>query len=82
MAFQIANRRVIEKIHELAELTGLGKTAAVELAVESLLAETRRTAAFESSATRIDAILSQIDRISDAPDAVDPLAWDDIGLPR
>lgn len=82
MALQIANGRVIEKIDELAELTGLSKTAAVEVAVENLLAEARRAAGFKSNAARIDAILAQIDRIPDRPDAFDPLEWDDVGLPK
>lgn len=82
MALQIANGRVIEKIDELAQLTGLSKTAAVEVAVESLLAEARRAAGFQGNSARIDAILAQIDRIPDRPDAFDPLEWDEIGLPR
>lgn len=80
MAFQIANGRVIEKIDELAQLTGLSKTAAVEVAVESPLVEARRNSGFQTGAARVDAILAQIDRIPDRPDALDPLEWDDIGL--
>ncbi len=73
MAFQIANGRVIEKIDRLAELTGLSKTAAVEVAVENLLAEAGRSAGLKSNATRIAAILAQIDRLPVAADAFDPL---------
>ena len=82
MAFQIANDRVIEKIDRLAELTGLSKTAAVEVAVENLLAEAGRSADLKSNATRIDAILAQIDRLPVAADAFDPLEWDEHGLPK
>ncbi len=31
---------------------------------------------------RFDALLAQLDRVPDRPDAVDPLAWDELGLPR
>lgn len=31
---------------------------------------------------RFDALLTQLDRVADRPDAMDPLAWDDLGLPR
>ncbi len=82
MRFQIANSRVIEKIDRLAELTGLSKTAAVEVAVENLLAEAGRAAGFKSNAARIDAILAQIDRIPVRSDAFDPLEWDEHGLPK
>lgn len=82
MAFQIANDRVIEKIDRLAELTGLSKTAAVEVAVESLLAEAARSAGLKGNAARIDAILAQIDRLPVAVDAFDPLEWDEHGLPK
>jgi hypothetical protein len=30
----------------------------------------------------MDAILAQIDRIPDLPEPVDPLDWDESGLPR
>ncbi len=81
MALQIANRVVIEKIETLARATGLNKTAAVEKAVDRLLAEegiARGGDAWE----RFDAILAQIDRMPEIPGATNPLEWDEHGLPR
>jgi antitoxin VapB len=80
MALQIANRTVVEKIEALARATGLTKTAAVEKAVERLLAEHPDQA--DSAWQRFDAILSQIDRIPDQSADFDPLEWDEHGLPR
>jgi len=81
MALQIANPGVVRKIETLARATGLSKTAAVEKAVDRLLAEQNldRTAdAWE----RLDALLAQMDQIPDLPNAFDPLEWDEHGLPR
>lgn len=36
----------------------------------------------ETLRARIIAILAELDAIPDLPDAVDPLEWDEIGLPR
>ena len=72
---------VVRKIETLARATGLTKTAAVEKAVDRLLAEQNldRTAdAWE----RLDALLAQMDQIPDLPNAFDPLEWDEHGLPR
>jgi len=80
MALQIANRTVVEKIEALARATGLTKTAAVEKAVERLLAE--HPAQADCAWQRFDAILLQIDRIPDQPGDPDPLEWDEHGLPR
>lgn len=80
MALQIANPTVISKIDRLARLTGLNKTAAVEKAVDRLLAEA--APAVTGSADRLRRLLAQIDRIPDRADAVDPLDWDEQGLPR
>jgi antitoxin VapB len=81
MALQITNPVVVKKIEALARETGLSKTAAVEKAVDRLLADyklTERSGVWQE----FDAILSQIDQIPDLPDAFDPLAWDERGLPR
>lgn len=81
MALQIANPTVVRKIETLARATGLSKTAAVEKAVDRLLAEQqidRATEAWE----RLDALLAQMDQIPDLPNAYDPLDWDELGLPR
>ena len=81
MALQIANPSVVAKIETLAKATGLSKTAAVEEAVDRLLAEQGldRTADLWRE---FDALLAQLDRIPDLPTAFDPLEWDEHGLPR
>jgi antitoxin VapB len=79
MPLQIANPRVVRKVEQLARIKGLSKTAAVEQAVDRLLAEAGgRTDAAE----RLVALLAQLDRIPDRPDAFDPMEWDEHGLPR
>ena len=80
MALQIANPVVVGKIDKLARLTGLNKTAAVENAVDRLLATTNVLAS--RGRGKFTALLAQLDRIPDSPDAFDPMMWDDIGLPR
>ena len=80
MALQIANPVVVGKIDKLARLTGLNKTAAVENAVDRLLATTQVPAS--RGRGKFTALLAQLDRIPDSPDAFDPMMWDDIGLPR
>lgn len=66
MALQIANRAVVEKIEALARATGLSKTAAVEKAVDRLLAE-QDVARPDGAWERFDAILAQVDRVPDVP---------------
>jgi len=78
MAIQIANPGVVEKIDRLARLTGTTKTAAVEQAVDRML----RESAAATDAYRLEAVLAQLDRIPDRPAVVDPLPWDEHGLPR
>lgn len=80
MALQIANPVVVAKIERLARATGLSKTAAVERAVDRLIAE--QVPAETGAMDRFRAILAQIDRIPDRTDATDPLLWDEQGLPR
>jgi antitoxin VapB len=81
MALQIANPVVVGKIEALARATGLSKTAAVEKAVDRLLAEQSLDHTAEVW-ERFDALLGQLDQIPDRPTAFDPLDWDDHGLPR
>lgn len=81
MALQIANPVVVKKIEALARATGLSKTAAVEKAVDRLLAEQNAGQAADMW-RQFDAILAQIDQIPDLPNAFDPLEWDEHGLPR
>lgn len=79
MALQIANPTVVRKVEQLARIAGLSKTAAVERAVDRLLSEVGGST---GSAERMAALLAQLDRIPDRPDAFDPLEWDEQGLPR
>ena len=79
MALQIANPAVVGKVERLAKSTGLSKTAVVERALDRLISETTgRT----NTAGRMAALLAQLDRIPDRPDAFDPLEWDQHGLPK
>ncbi|BBK32414.1 antitoxin VapB [Stella humosa] len=78
MAVQIANPEVVRKIERLASVTGLSKTAAVEMAVDRILREKGRP----DLEAQIIALLKQVDAIPDRPDWVDPLEWDEHGLPR
>jgi antitoxin VapB len=83
MPLQIANPNVVGKVERLARATGLNKTAAVERAVDRLLREVEGLAAApNANAARVSALLAQLDRIPDRPDATNPLQWDDLGLPR
>ncbi len=43
---------------------------------------TGRGAPSTPSHERFAALLEQLDRVPDRPDAADPLAWDELGLPR
>jgi antitoxin VapB len=62
-------------------LTGLSKTGAVEKAVDTLLRQQGVEEA-DDLWRRFDAILDQIDRIPDATEAIEPLEWDEHGLPK
>ena len=81
MALQIANKTVVAKIEALARANGISKTAAVEKAVDRLLAE-QPFADPNGAWKRFDALLAQFDQIPDRPDAFNPLDWDEQGLPR
>ncbi len=76
MALQIANPVVVAKVERLARSRGVSKTAVVEQAIDCLARETGA-----SRKGRMAAILDQLDRIPDRPDAFDPLGWDRAGLP-
>jgi antitoxin VapB len=83
MALQIANPVVVKKVERLAKAVGLSKTAAVERAVDRLLAETVGVAKSRNTASAsMAALLAQLDQVADRKDAFDPLAWDEHGLPR
>lgn len=81
MPIQIANPAVVTKIERLAAETGLSKTAAVEKAVDAMLAR-QPERSHQDTMARFDAILAQLDRIPDRPDAFEALEWDEHGLPR
>jgi antitoxin VapB len=81
MALQIANPVVVEKIHELARVTGMTKTAAVEKAVDEMLKGTQgidRT----TERARMDSLLAQFDRTRPDPSSVEAITWDEFGLPK
>ncbi len=71
MALHIANPIVVRKIEALARATGLSKTAAVEKAVDRLLAE--HAPGEEGVWAQFDDILAQLDRVPDLPNGFDPL---------
>jgi antitoxin VapB len=81
MPIQIANPKVVAKIERLAAATGLTKTAAVEKAVDAMLAN-GPDAADDDFERRSLAILAQLDRIPDREDAFDPIEWNELGVPR
>jgi len=80
MPLQIANPIVVEKVERLARATGMSKTALVERAVDCLAAELTLDQA-EAQGDRMDALLAQLDRLPDRPDAFNPVVWDEAGLP-
>jgi antitoxin VapB len=80
MALQIANPTVVAKVERLAQATGLTKTAAVEKAVDLLLAQ-EGTADEAAQWVRMDAILDQIKRLPKNSNPYDPLEWGEHGLP-
>jgi len=77
MAFQISNPVLVDKVERLARTTGMTTTALVEWAVDRLALETQRP----RDPHQIASLLAQLDAIPDRVDAVDPLVWDNNGLP-
>jgi antitoxin VapB len=82
MALQIANPVVVAKVERLAKATGLTKTAVVERAIDRLASETQGASGPGRKAASMAALLAQLDRVPDRPDAFDPLQWDAQGLPK
>jgi antitoxin VapB len=82
MPIQIANPEVVAKIERLSQITGLGKTAAVEAAVTKMIEETGAPGSSADPWSRFDAILSQIRALPRRPDAFEAVEYDDIGLPK
>jgi antitoxin VapB len=81
MPVQIANPVVVAKIERLAAESGLTKTAAVEKAVDAMLAA-RPSSAQPDSRARFRAILAQFDRLPRQAVAGEAIEWDEHGLPR
>jgi antitoxin VapB len=79
MALQIANPVVVEKATRMAQALGVSKTAVVERALDRLACD---IAPAPDMRERAAALLAQLDRIPERPDAIDPLQWDEMGLPR
>lgn len=63
----------------MAKRLGLSKTAIVDRAMDRLIGETEGAG---NESARLEALLDQLDRIPDRPDAFDPLQWDELGLPK
>ena len=83
MALQIANPAVVAKVAELAALTGLSKTAAVEKAVDEMLKAVAKPKNNDFE-RQLMSLLAQIDALPLDPNA-DPnfeLEWDEWGLPK
>jgi antitoxin VapB len=79
MALQIANPVVVGKVERLAKATGLSKTAVVERALDRLIGETMGRS---DGGRSMAALLAQLDQIPERVDASDPMAWDELGLPK
>jgi antitoxin VapB len=78
MAPQNANPVVVKKVELMAKRLGLSKTAVVERALDQLMSASEGA---ENQSERLEALLAQLDRIADRPDAFDPVQWDERGLP-
>jgi antitoxin VapB len=78
MALQIANPVVVAKVERLARAIGLTKTGVIERAIDQLASETQTAEDSERTA----ALLAQLDCVPDRADALDPLEWDNAGLPK
>lgn len=81
MPVQIANPQVVAKIERLSRITGLGKTAAVEAALDRMLAEAD-TANGGTPWAGFDAVIAQLHRLPPRPDAFDAIEYDEAGLPK
>jgi antitoxin VapB len=78
MPIQIANPVVVDKVNRMAQQTGLTKTAVIDHALDVLQASKLEVAEPAS----FDALFRQMDRIPDLPVSVNPLEWDEQGLPK
>jgi len=69
---------LVSKVERLAQATGLTQTAVLEKAVDLFLAELEGAISME----RMRSLLAKLDQIPVQNDVFDPLAWDEIGLPK
>lgn len=81
MPVQIANPQVVAKIERLSRVSGLGKTAAVEAAVDRMLGELACVEEADPWAG-VDAVVAQLRRLPNRPDAFEAIEWDAAGLPK
>jgi antitoxin VapB len=80
MPIQIANPDVVRKIERLAQVTGLGKTGAVDAAVGRMLHDLGAGQA--ESWPGLDAIVEQLRKVPPRRDAFDAIVFDQHGLPK
>jgi hypothetical protein len=69
----------VEKIERLARERGMTKTALVGEAVDMLAEQSPRAKA--EFARRLDALIAEADRIPKIANPVEPIEWDENGLP-
>ena len=81
MPIQIANPEVVAKIERLSQVTGLGKTAAVEAAVTKMIEDIGLSGSADPW-VRFDATLSQIRGLPRRSDAFEAVEYDESGLPK
>lgn len=77
MTLHIADPRVVEKIERLARQRGLTELELIERAIDKVEAERPD----EATWARYRELLARMDAIPEVADPVDPLAWDENGLP-
>ena len=82
MPVQIANPQVVAKIERLSRAIGVGKTAAVEAAIDRMLAQVGASGISGDPWNGIEAIVAQMHLIPTRPDAFDAVQYDEMGLPK
>jgi antitoxin VapB len=82
MPVQIANPQVVAKIERLARIIGAGKTAAVEAAVDRMLAQSGVLAQSTDPWRGVEAIIEQLHRLPSRLDAFEAIEYDELGLPK